>query len=112
MWSWPAFVPVFFELTVLFAGLCTVGGMFLLNGLPNMKKKAFDPNVTRDRFAIMIEAPARKSQEELDEMEDHEVIRYNAKFAGFKAFSENEASAFLKSVGASEVRSVPVQGWF
>lgn len=111
-WSWPAFVPVFFELTVLFAGLCTVGGMFLLNGLPNMKKKSFDPNITRDRFAIMIDAPVRKSQEELEEMEDDAVARYKAQFAGFKAFSEQEATQFLKSVGATETRSVPVQGWF
>ena len=33
--SWPAFVPIMFECTILFAGLATVGGMFLLNGLPN-----------------------------------------------------------------------------
>ncbi len=112
MWSWPAFVPVFFELTVLFAGLCTVGGMFLLNGLPNTKKKSFDPSITRDRFAIMIDAPVRKSQEDLDEMEPDELARYNAKFAGFKPFSEQEAAQFLKSVGATETRTVPVQGWF
>jgi len=32
--SWPAFVPVAFELTILIAALCAVFGMLLLNGLP------------------------------------------------------------------------------
>ena len=55
--SWPAFVPIMFELTVLFAGLCTVGAMFAFNGLPNVRRKIFDPALTRDRYAIVIEAP-------------------------------------------------------
>src|SRR5579885_3487886 len=58
--SWPAFVPIMFELTVLFAGLCTVGAMFAFNGLPNVLRKAFDPGLTRDRYAIVIEAPIAK----------------------------------------------------
>ena len=41
-YSWPAFVPIMFELTVLLAGLSTVAGMLVLNGLPNIKKKIFD----------------------------------------------------------------------
>ena len=32
--SWPAFIVPTFELTILFAGLCGVFGMFALNGLP------------------------------------------------------------------------------
>lgn len=112
MWSWPAFVPIFFEITVLFAGLATVGGMFVFNGLPNIKKRAFDNNITRDRFAIMIDAPKVKSAEELDDMDDHEIARYHAKNARFKAFSEAEAKSFLQSVGAKEVKSVESRGWF
>ncbi|MGZ3708324.1 MAG: DUF3341 domain-containing protein, partial [Bdellovibrionota bacterium] len=50
--SWPAFVPIMFEATVLFAGLATVGAMFLLNGLPNLRRKIFDPAITRDKFAL------------------------------------------------------------
>lgn len=84
LWSWPAFVPIMFELTVLFAGLATVGAMFLINGLPNTKKRAFDPNITRDRFAIMIDAPVDVSQ----------------------------AQSLLKSCGATDVKSVETQGWF
>ena len=111
-WSWPAFVPIMFELTVLFAGLCTVGAMFIANGLPNMTKRAFDPNVTRDRFAVMIDAPKLATPEELEEMDDAELAKYKARLAKFKAFSEDEAKTFLKSAGATDVKSVPVQGWF
>lgn len=112
LWSWPAFVPIFFELTILFAGLATVGGMFVLNGLPNTKKRAFDNNITRDRFAIMIDAPPTKSAEELEEMDADEIAKYRAKLAQFKSFEENEAKGFLQSVGAKEVKSVEQRGWF
>ncbi len=112
LWSWPAFVPIFFELTVLFAGLATVGGMFVFNGLPNIKKRAFDNNITRDRFAIMIDAPKFKTAEELEDMDDREVAKYHAKNAKYKIFSEVEAKSFLESVGAKEVKSVECRGWF
>src|SRR5688572_10693257 len=32
--SWPSFIPVTFELTILFAAFTTVLGMIVLNGLP------------------------------------------------------------------------------
>src|SRR5690606_14529356 len=32
--SWPAFIPVTFEVTILFAALTCVFGMIVLNGLP------------------------------------------------------------------------------
>jgi hypothetical protein len=109
--SWPAFVPVMFELTVLFGGLATVGAMFVLNGLPNLKKKAFDPAITRDRFALMIDAP-RVVEINEEEMDDEEIAKIRAKAARFKAFDENEAKEFLKKAGATEVRSVYAEGWF
>jgi hypothetical protein len=99
--SWPAFVPIMFELTVLFAGLSTVGAMFAFNGLPNMKRKAFDPSLTNNRFAIVIENPPGAGM-------DTRV----AKSSGHKEFSESEASQFLKQLGASEVRTVYAEGWF
>ena len=100
-WSWPAFVPIMFELTVLLGGLATVAGMFALNGLPNVTKKSFDPALTNNRFAILIEAPAPKS-----DSEDEAPIK------SFKSFSESEAAEFLKKLGAKEVRSVYQEGWF
>lgn len=104
--SWPAFVPIMFECTILFAGLATVGAMFLINGLPNFSRKVIDSSITRDRFALLIEAPLDvEDDEELDERE-------RAKAAQFKKFDEAEATQFLKSAGAKEVRSVYSEGWF
>ena len=60
----PAFVPVFFELTVLLAGLSTAFGMFAINGLyPGKKAKLLIDGVTDDRFAIAID-PKGKNYDE------------------------------------------------
>lgn len=99
--SWPAFVPVMFELTVLLAGLSTVAGMFILNGLPNVKQRAFDPSLTNNRFAILIGTPPSKKEG------DSQPVSTK-----FKMFQEKEAADFLKNLGASEVRTVYQEGWF
>ena len=107
--SWPAFVPIMFELTVLLAGLSTVAAMFIFNGLPNTKRRIFDPSLTCDRFAVVIEAPLQVEVEEDGEGPSEAELRRKAKF---KPFSESEATEFLKKVGAKEVRSVYTEGWF
>ena len=58
--SWPAFIPITFELGVLFAALGAVGGMLALNRLPMhyhplFRSKVFE-RVTDDAFFISIES--------------------------------------------------------
>lgn len=101
--SWPAFVPIMFELTVLLGGLSTVAALFLICGLPNVTRRAFDPSITRDRFALVIEAPK--------DPDDEEEAEKLAK-GGYRKFSESEATALLKQLGASDVRTVYNEGWF
>ncbi len=58
--SWPMFIPITFELTILFSGLFTAIGMLALNGLPRPHHPLFGlPQfalATDDRFFFCIEA--------------------------------------------------------
>src|SRR6266540_3599466 len=83
--SWPAFIPVTFELTILVAALSAVLGMLALNGLPmpyhplfNMPRFAL---ATHDRFFLCIEARDPK-------------------------FDRAETRRFLESVAVGEVAEV------
>ncbi len=83
--SWPAFIVVTFELTILFAGLAAVFGMLGLNGFPHPYHPVFNAKdfnlVSRDKFFLVIEST--------DERFDRDGTR-----------------AFLESLGPEEVTEV------
>ena len=83
--SWPSFIPVTFEVTILFAGITGVLSMILLNGLPRPHHPAFNverfSGASTDRFFLLIEATDPK-------------------------FDRNETEAFLRSLGPREVSEV------
>ncbi len=83
--SWPAFIPVTFELMVLVAAFACFGGMLALNGLPRPHHPVFNAKrferASNDRFFLCIEAA--------DPHYDPERVR-----------------AFLEGLGAVEVSEV------
>ncbi|MGD2109163.1 MAG: DUF3341 domain-containing protein [Phycisphaerae bacterium] len=85
MMSWQAFVPIYFELFVLFAALAIMGSIFLLCGLGRWHSPLHDTGVmkevTGDRFAIVLEAADA-------------------------AYSRSDPRALLEATGCADLRSL------
>ncbi|MEW6055187.1 MAG: DUF3341 domain-containing protein [Bdellovibrionota bacterium] len=79
--SLPAFIPITFECTVLFAGLATAGALIAVCKLPNMNPDILHPDLTNDKFALFVSA------------ED-------------PSYRETEFSDLLKRAGAIDVRTL------
>ena len=80
--SWPAFIPITFELTILFAALTTTFGMIALNGLPAPYHPVFNvqhfAHASKDKFFLVIESAdpkfdAVQTRQFLSELNSQEV---------------------------------------
>ena len=84
--SWPSFIPVTFEMGVLFSALSMLVGLFILNGHPEPYHPVFNVEAfgraTRDRFFLCVEARDPR-------------------------FESNGTRRFLEELGAREVADVP-----
>jgi Protein of unknown function (DUF3341) len=84
--SWPAFIVVTFEMTILFAGISAVFGMLALNGLPMPYHPVFNvPRfalATKDRFFLIV-------------------------FSTDPKYSPNETRRFLESMSPRSISEVP-----
>ena len=60
LFSWPSFIPVTFELAVLFAALSMLAGLFILNGHPEPYHPVFNvadfARASCDRFFLCVQA--------------------------------------------------------
>ena len=62
MWSLPAFIPVIFEITILFAALSSVGALLFICGLPDLNPFVIDPDLSSHKFAIFVEESDKEYQ--------------------------------------------------
>lgn len=53
-WSLPAFIPIIFELVILFSALSSVGALIFLCGLPKVDPPVIDPALTSHKFALFV----------------------------------------------------------
>lgn len=81
MVSWPAFIPVTFELTILIGGLSTAAALFVACKLPKRHEKPMGLRFTDDAFGMFI--PATEA-----------------------GFNKETVMHFLKEAKANEVREI------
>lgn len=81
MFSLPAFIPIIFELVVLFAALCSVGALFYICKMPRIDPPVIDKDLTCSKFAIFIPE------------DDHD-------------YNQDRIEKMFKELGATEVKKV------
>ena len=75
MVSIPAFVPIIFEMTVLFGALATVIGLFVLARIPNLKPAVvYDPEFSAGRYGVYVEASSSRLEEARKIMKGQEPV--------------------------------------
>ena len=75
MVSVPAFVPIIFEMTVLFGALATVIGLFVLARIPNLKPAVvYDPEFSAGRYGVYVEASSSRLEEARKIMNGQEPV--------------------------------------
>lgn len=67
--SWPQFIPVTFELTILFGAISAMLALIFLNGFPNpyhpvFNVKRFAEHASRDKFFLVVESADPKFDRE------------------------------------------------
>lgn len=75
--SFPAFVPVIFECTILFSALMSVGALFYACGLPKVNPPVLDKNLTSHKFAVYCPVSGNnkeKAAQRLKELSADKVI--------------------------------------
>ena len=84
--SWPSFIVVTFEMTILFGGLSAVFGMLALNGLPMPYHPVFNvarfAMASKDRFFLIV-------------------------FSSDKKYDDVKTRQFLESLGPKTLTEVP-----
>ena len=75
--SLPAFIPIIFELTILFSALGSIGALMYACGLPHIEPPVIDKDLTCHKFAL---------------------------FLSSKKCPTEKAKALFKEVGASEIK--------
>ena len=70
-WSVPAFIPITFELTVLFSAVGMVTVFYIINGLgPGAEPRRLHDRITDDKFCIAFDVTER-SASEIDRLRDY-----------------------------------------
>lgn len=84
--SWPSFIVVTFEMTILFGGISAVFGMLALNGLPMPYHPVFNVSrfamASKDRFFLIV-------------------------FSSDKKYDDVKTREFLESLGPKTLTEVP-----